>query len=47
MSRRKELKRLERGQKFPEQFWNYLVNPITGFSHSRREETVKLNNKGY
>jgi hypothetical protein len=28
------LKKLEEGQEMPADFWNYLVNPITGYYYS-------------
>ena len=34
MASRNGYKRLEEGQEMPRDFWNYLVNPITGFYYS-------------
>ena len=41
-----QLKTLQ-GKKFPRDFWNYNVNPITGFSESRNEDTVELTKRYY
>jgi len=45
MSRRTELKKLEDGQEFPSEFWNYLVNPITGYPFSVLTEKKVHGNK--
>ena len=53
MASRNGYKRLEEGQEMPKDFWNYLVNPITGFYYSILQETetigtryIKPNNGG-
>lgn len=53
MASRNGYKRLEEGQEMPADFWNYLVNPITGFYYSILQETetigtryIKPNNGG-
>jgi hypothetical protein len=53
MASRNGYKRLREGQEMPRDFWNYLVNPITGFYYSILQETetigtryIKPNNGG-
>tara|TARA_R100000951_G_scaffold112462_1_gene112842 strand:+ start:1098 stop:1244 length:147 start_codon:yes stop_codon:yes gene_type:complete len=41
------LKRLQLTNEFPVKFWDYLVNPITGFPHSQRDENSRLRQKKY
>jgi|11_taG_2_1085331.scaffolds.fasta_scaffold01859_14 hypothetical protein len=36
--KRSKLIRHKEGDEFPEQFWNYLINPITGFYYSIRQD---------
>ena len=50
---RNGLMKLKEGQKMPYDFWNYLVNPITGYYYSILQDTnrvgtryIKPNNGG-
>lgn len=53
MASRNGYKRLEEEQEMPRDFWNYLVNPITGFYYSILQDQnpiatryIKPNNGG-
>jgi hypothetical protein len=35
--RTKELKHRKRGDEFPYDFWNYKLNPITGFNQNQQK----------
>jgi hypothetical protein len=47
MAVRDELKKIKEGQEFPRDFWNYSVNPITGFYFSILQEAVERKKKKY
>lgn len=39
---RNGLIRLEEGQEMPYDFWNYLVNPVTGFYYSILQDSNRV-----
>ena len=41
MRKRNGLRRLDEGQEMPADFWNYLVNPITGYYYSILQDRHK------
>jgi hypothetical protein len=45
MRKRNGLRRLDEGQEMPRDFWNYLVNPITGYYYSILQEQKPIGNK--
>ena len=44
---RQTLKRLEEGQEMPYDFWNYLINPITGYYIEPKDKYKKANQYRY
>lgn len=41
------LKTLLEGEPFPDDFWNYKVNPILGYNYEGKERVLKLEQKKY
>ena len=45
--KRQALKKLHKGEEMPYDFWNYLVNPITGYYVEPKEKYNKKNQYKY
>ena len=45
--KREKLKKIPEGEKMPYDFWNYLVNPVTGYYVEPKEKNIKNNQYKY